>query len=457
MSNKKSRVYNIIFIALQTTQLPAQLQGPKLADETCALCEFALDEVYSMLNDTTDRQEIVNVLDTFCFRVMPSSIESKCEKLVDSYSGFIIDMILESYTPDEICKAIKLCKNKVTTTTTPSVAASTTTPSPTTVIPLPKNDQKCVLCEYLITTLDGIISDKHNEEEVRQALDKVCGILPKTIHDECTQFVDKYTDMIIQLITKSMTPDQICQALGLCDQQQPVQVAKPHGRFCALCEFAISEVDKMVEDKQNEQKIKEALDDVCKKLGSQLEQECVKIVDEYLDEIIQMFIQQYQPEQVCRELKFCFGGIQSNVEDEEIRTNALSQTGPTTPSSLSQKPFCVLCEFAIDVLEKELINNRTLDMVERSVQMLCARLLPRKVAQPCEQFVDKYGDDVIHYLLQEEMDPKETCTEMTLCRRMPTTRVNERPCVWGPSYWCQSRFHAKVCGTLEHCERNVWN
>ena len=42
----------------------------------------------------------------------------------------------------------------------------------------------------------------------------------------------------------------------------------------------------------------------------------------------------------------------------------------------SEKPLCALCEFGMSVLEKKLINNRTLDMVEHAVQMLCS-YLPR--------------------------------------------------------------------------------
>ena len=34
---------------------------------------------------------------------------------------------------------------------------------------------------------------------------------------QCTAFVDQYSEMLIDLITKDMTPDQVCQELGLCD------------------------------------------------------------------------------------------------------------------------------------------------------------------------------------------------------------------------------------------------
>ena len=32
----------------------------------------------------------------------------------------------------------------------------------------------CLLCEYAIGELDSVVEDKHNQDEVRQALDQVC-------------------------------------------------------------------------------------------------------------------------------------------------------------------------------------------------------------------------------------------------------------------------------------------
>ena len=32
-----------------------------------------------------------------------------------------------------------------------------------------------------------------------------------------------------------------------------------------------------------------------------------------------------------------------------------------------------------------------------------------------------------------------------------------RQCAWGPAFWCQSKIHARACGTTQHCEEHVWN
>lgn len=57
---------------------------------------------------------------------------------------------------------------------------------------------------------------------------------------------------------------------------------------------------------------------------------------------------------------------------------ALPSEEEAEPASLavSEKPLCVLCEYGMSMLEEKIINNRTLDMVEHAVQMLCS-YMPR--------------------------------------------------------------------------------
>lgn len=43
--------------------------------------------------------------------------------------------------------------------------------------------------------------------------------MPKNVKSQCTQFVHKYGDLIIQLLIQALQPDEICSALGLCSAQ----------------------------------------------------------------------------------------------------------------------------------------------------------------------------------------------------------------------------------------------
>lgn len=54
------------------------------------------------------------------------------------------------------------------------------------------------------------------QEEIKQALDKVCSYLPSSIATECENFVNQYTETLIDILAESVTPDLICAALKVC-------------------------------------------------------------------------------------------------------------------------------------------------------------------------------------------------------------------------------------------------
>ncbi len=89
--------------------------------------------------------------------------------------------------------------------------------------------------------------------------------------------VETYTEEIIDMFVHGYTPRQICEEIKLCDQEldeqslpllvqeaeDAAQEQQEERPYCQLCEYAIGEVDRMLEDKQNEDEIKDALDRIC--------------------------------------------------------------------------------------------------------------------------------------------------------------------------------------------------
>ena len=45
-----------------------------------------------------------------------------------------------------------------------------------------------------MSTLERILGDKKNEEEVREALDQLCGYMPKSVSSQCVEYVDAYAE-----------------------------------------------------------------------------------------------------------------------------------------------------------------------------------------------------------------------------------------------------------------------
>jgi len=268
--------------------------------------------------------------------------------------------------------------------------------------------------------------------------------------------VDTYTDMIIDMLTKDVTPEMICTNLGLCDNNlaktirmvevETLRTGGPRvgGAYCTLCDVVISNLDSQLQDKTNEEEIKSALDVLCTGLSTPVHKECLKLVSQYTEEIVDMVVNDYPPHVICSELGLCV--------DHEISSNAIPQVEDLVivrvPTVVEASVPCEMCEFAVKVLDERLGDTATIDQVEREVQFVCS-YLPGSIGDTCEQLVDKYGDKLIAALIKEEMDPKKVCS--SLLPSCSSQQSQPLTCPWGPDMWCASPFHARVCGATAAC------
>lgn len=61
------------------------------------------------------------------------------------------------------------------------------------------------------------LENNHTEESVRKTLENICQHLPKSIRQDCTNFVDSFSKQIIEMLVAEFTPDEVCVALKLCN------------------------------------------------------------------------------------------------------------------------------------------------------------------------------------------------------------------------------------------------
>merc|ERR1719277_113785 len=69
----------------------------------------------------------------------------------------------------------------------------------------------------------------------------------------------------------------------------------------------------------------------------------------------------------------------------------------------------------MEFVEKKILNNRTIDMAEHAVLMMCSYIPFGSWADQCEEFVETYGDQIVHLIVDTELTPQEICTEIGLC------------------------------------------
>ena len=206
---------------------------------------------------------------------------------------------------------------------------------------------ECALCKYVVAYVDAVIQTNQSEAAIDAALEKVCTIAPHSLHSSCVQFVDTFGPKLVEYIAKYETPDNVCNAIGLCKNGsnvvtegrieylmrrfiilfsclvETVKVEKEAvaGPVCALCEFVVGYVLKIVENNKSAAAIEHALEEVCHILPESKRNECIAFVDKYGTELIELIEKFGTPKLVCAALGVCVFNAQPVASGKYSKLN----------------------------------------------------------------------------------------------------------------------------------------
>lgn len=102
----------------------------------------------------------------------------------------------------------------------------------------------------------------------------------------------EYTPVIIDLLVSKVPPEKVCQAIGLCGKTmnrvgiiyvhtniiihaEEDELSNPADSYkCVVCEWAMAEIEKLIEKNATETQIEKALELVCTKLPASIRTVC---------------------------------------------------------------------------------------------------------------------------------------------------------------------------------------
>ncbi|KAH9498380.1 hypothetical protein Btru_008134, partial [Bulinus truncatus] len=384
-------------IGLCTNNIASSKLSPKTSPG-CAVCEFVMQELDSILADNSTEAQIESALDKVC-DFLPSSLSSECQQFVESYAPMIIQL-LKTLKPQQICTALGLC-TKVTTSTPYSKASGSS----------------CALCEFIMTEVDTYLGENSTEAEIEEALDKVCDLLPQTLKSECDSIMEQYGPIIFSMLVKKMDPKTVCTAIHLCSAKSSVSTAIKKtsikkNELCALCIYVLTTVDTLIESKASKQEIIAALDKVCDYLPSTVKEQCESFVGLYLPYVVDLIVQELTPQQICEKLGLCV--------NQTVSLKVKSEIKPV--SNEFKDELCDLCKYVVTYIDTFLKENATEAEIEAILEKVCD-ILPGNLKQQCDSLVQQYGPVIIQLLLQK-LDPSQVCTAIGLCT---SNTVNVNP------------------------------
>jgi len=435
-----------------------------MATDTCTDCTKFATEFKDKLSGMS-RDELEQYLNNVCEEA-GGNVKDGCKMLVSTYIQQIY-VFIQSVNPSEICKFVGMCSELLVGQTAPWRN---------------KNDQECEFCEALVQNVRSMIIANSTEEEVKEALLNLCNNLG-SLKDICTQNINQYFDVIYHYLTDELDPQLVCTALGLCKQVPmvnllpaynmaelneipiskvqitPLEPAKDRSdglirvslskdtssirkqmcvgnqETCILCEYALHELQNELQDNKTEENIKKKVEGLCTHLPQTIVQSCENFVEIYGDQLIALLSQDIDPATVCVKIRLC-----------------------DKPKAVDLRfPKCESCELILDYLIKALSIDRIQKLIVNDLDKIC-EVVPSRDREYCTSMIDTYGPYLIQLITELSNDGGKVCQALDLCPQPQGAAhiLGGHKCTYGPSYWCSTKFHAKACKAVSHCDKVGW-
>lgn len=151
---------------------------------------------------------IKEVLEQACSSFRKQDLKEKCTELVDKNADFIVDSIVKELSPHEICHGISLCAQG-SSDVEPKIIMSKQLMQRYTETP------QCVLCELIAAKLEAQLKNNITQDEIEQAVRRMCHSIPAKFEVKCNKFVEDYADLIIGLLA-TVPPKELCGEMNFC-------------------------------------------------------------------------------------------------------------------------------------------------------------------------------------------------------------------------------------------------
>lgn len=185
----------------------------------------------------------------------------------------------------------------------------------------------------------------------------------------------------------------------------------PSSDLCSECGQIVQLSANMISGRDAKEMVYETLRALCQRLPEQQASACGLQVKAYLPKVLQQTPANQKPKETCAVFGLCGAKKKELVELPQLSTNKDTPTSSRTDKQLD--PTCSFCLFIIKKLESLLPTNMTEETLMKLMEEICD-LIPKSYTEQCEDFVAKYGREVVEFLLSSAA-PHTICTLLHLC------------------------------------------
>uniref|UniRef100_A0A8C6V6G8 Prosaposin n=1 Tax=Neogobius melanostomus TaxID=47308 RepID=A0A8C6V6G8_9GOBI len=319
-------------------ELTKEEEPKKDNDEVCDDCVKFLKAAQDKIKkDAGFVNQVIAQIEAQCDQLGPG-LSDMCKQYVSQYAPMIVEQF-KNADPKDLCCKVGFCpamkKSVPMLSLLPALAkpAAESFPAfqlvPATKVEAAKrmvrvrDSPQCAVCEFVMKQLEDTLGDQTTEQEVIDAVEKVCTFLPSSLRGQCKDLIDTYGKAIIELLVQEADPKTVCTVLGLCTDSSRHYVAAldearfKAGGFCEVCKLAVNYVDGILEQNATEAQIEEAVKKVCNFLPKAYQTECDQLIEQYEPTLVQLLLQMMDPDFVCMKMGACPGAVKRLLGTEQ--------------------------------------------------------------------------------------------------------------------------------------------
>lgn len=187
-------------LLIDASQVEQQTSKAGKDGQLCTLCQYFLNFVQEALASPANEESIKKAVESTCEK-LPKAFVGECQGFVSTYGDAIIAMLVQDIDPSLVCPKINVCARQTV-----------------------RNNEKCPMCLFLIQELEETLKGDRSKANIKSKLSGLCSHLSSQLKNECDDFVQTYTDELIDKLSDDFSPQQICLYLRLCTAKEEILI-----------------------------------------------------------------------------------------------------------------------------------------------------------------------------------------------------------------------------------------
>lgn len=426
---------------------------------SCIVCRQVIVMVYASLHKNSTRESVEKVLAKSCKAIFfrNKEKEQECESKVVKNAEIVLNGFINKVPPELVCLLTGMCipgiadfnQNEIPSSPRMEVGiVEQIRPfedKPNKDVGIIPDNVKCYLCEKIVQFLFKELDGKKAREEIKNLLENACDRLFKKgeKQDKCEEYVDAYTDKLIDLVEKSGNPGIICNTLHLCpinsklvaeydakkldstiDGRPVVAVQlddepkKPVYKvdWCRVCSVAYPWLNKAMQIDSVKDRIMQSAHDFCDSSALPIPVDsCHSKADQYL-EVIRT---NKDVETGCQQIKLCPAEKKTeSFVHFDIVPSILEASSNEKLNNFGwwEDAKCAGCKLIIKGLYANLNKTIHSPNTRKLIEQTCDHIPQDDLREKCVKDA-QIALETLYKDLTEHMAPEEACEMMKYCKK----------------------------------------